>query len=69
MDGELKVNKAKTVIELLDSNDDGLLEGGEEEKKKKDLKEVFEMYDADAYRFITPNELKKMLSRLGKWMR
>ncbi|KAK8576670.1 hypothetical protein V6N13_015103 [Hibiscus sabdariffa] len=67
MCGELKVNEDKIAIELLDSNDDGLLdledfiglmEGGEDEKME-DLKEAFEMDDAYAYKFITPNELKK----------
>ncbi|KAE8697285.1 Calcium-binding protein CML39 [Hibiscus syriacus] len=44
----------------------GLMEGGEEEKMN-DLKEALEMYDADGNGFITPRELKIMLTKLGEF--
>ncbi|KAK8546710.1 hypothetical protein V6N13_067905 [Hibiscus sabdariffa] len=76
MGRELKVNEAEIVIESLDSNGSKLLDledfigliEVEQEEKIEDLKEAFEICDANAYRFITPNELKKMLSKLGEWM-
>ncbi|KAE8727106.1 putative calcium-binding protein CML19 [Hibiscus syriacus] len=43
----------------------GLMEGGEEEKMDV-LKEAFETYDAVGNGFITPMELKTMLTKLGE---
>ncbi|KAG2710585.1 hypothetical protein I3843_04G033600 [Carya illinoinensis] len=73
--GELSLAEAETVVELLDSDGDGLLEledfvrlteGGEEEEKVKDLREAFKMYEMDGCGCITPKSLKRMLSRLGE---
>jgi calcium-binding protein CML len=73
--GELSLAEAEAVVELHDSNGDGLLgledflrlvEGGEEEEKVNDLREAFKMYEMDGCGSITPKSLRRMLSRLGE---
>ncbi|KAF2302637.1 hypothetical protein GH714_000521 [Hevea brasiliensis] len=63
------------VVELLDSDGDGLLgfedlvklmEAGGEEDKLEDLREAFAMFDVDNCGFITPKNLRKMLKKLGE---
>ncbi|KAJ7945720.1 EF hand calcium-binding family protein [Quillaja saponaria] len=69
-----QLKEAEMAIEALDSDGDGLLglndligfmESGEEEEKVKDLKEAFDLYDVERCGFITPKNLKRMLSKLG----
>ncbi|KAF7833970.1 putative calcium-binding protein CML19 [Senna tora] len=66
---------AEMAIEALDSDGDGLVsledlmglvEGGDEEEKLKDLREAFKMYDEEGCGFITPLNLKRMLCKLGE---
>lgn len=76
MGGELLPKEAEIAVETLDSDGDGLLsledlmglvEGGDEEEKVKDLREAFKMYEAEeGCGFITPKSLKKMLTKLGE---
>ncbi|TKY46403.1 putative calcium-binding protein CML19 [Spatholobus suberectus] len=72
---ELLREEAEAVVELLDSDKDGLVglddfvrfvEGGEEEEKVKDLREAFKMYEMEGCGCITPKSLKRMLGRLGE---
>ena len=60
---------------LTDSEGDGLLsledfvkvvEGAGEEEKQSDLKAAFELYAPEGSACITPESLKRMLSRLGQ---
>ncbi|KAJ8748112.1 hypothetical protein K2173_012878 [Erythroxylum novogranatense] len=71
---ELCIEEAEMVVGLWDSDGDGLL-GAEdivgllqagEKKKLRELREAFGMYDADNCGYITPKNLKKMLSKLGE---
>nr|KYP32675.1 Putative calcium-binding protein CML19 [Cajanus cajan] len=73
--GELSLEEAEAVVELLDSDKDGLVglddfvrfaEEGEEEEKVKDLREAFKMYEMEGCGCITPKSLKRMLGRLGE---
>ncbi|KAF7847392.1 hypothetical protein BT93_L3009 [Corymbia citriodora subsp. variegata] len=73
--GELLLQEVEVAVESLDSDGDGLLcledfvgfmEGGDEEEKMGDLREAFGMYVTGGCRFITPESLKRMLSRLGQ---
>ncbi|XP_041006005.1 putative calcium-binding protein CML19 [Juglans microcarpa x Juglans regia] len=73
--GELSLEEAEAVVELLDSDGDSMVgledfvrfvEGGEEEEKVNDLREAFKMYEMDGFGGITPKSLKRMLSRLGE---
>ncbi|KAL2335201.1 hypothetical protein Fmac_016414 [Flemingia macrophylla] len=73
--GELSLEEAEVVVELIDSDKDGLVdlddfvrfaEEGEEEEKVKDLREAFKMYEMEGCGYITPKSLKKMLGKLGE---
>ncbi|CAJ1947610.1 unnamed protein product [Sphenostylis stenocarpa] len=73
--GEISWLEAEAVVELLDSDKDGLVglddfvrfvEEGEEEEKVKDLREAFKMYEMEGCGCITPKSLKRMLGRLGE---
>ncbi|KAG2714836.1 hypothetical protein I3843_03G049700 [Carya illinoinensis] len=73
--GELSLEEAEAVVELLDSDGDSMVgledfvrfvEGGEEKEKVNDLREAFKMYEMDGCGGITPKSLKRMLSRLGE---
>ena len=75
---ELLLEEAREVVESMDSDGDGFLgfeefmgwmekETGDDQKRKmEDLREAFRMYEMDGSGCITPNSLKKMLSRLGE---
>ncbi|GMH25696.1 hypothetical protein Nepgr_027539 [Nepenthes gracilis] len=74
MGGEMSLAEAVGVVETSDEDGDGLLgleefarlvEGGEEEEKMEVLTEAFRMYQMEDIGCITPNSLKRMLSRLG----
>ncbi|GLT55341.1 hypothetical protein SLA2020_284730 [Shorea laevis] len=73
--GDGFLQEAKIAVEALDSDGDGflgledfvgLMEGGGEEEKMKDLREAFSMYDVEGCGFITPKSLQMMLDRLGE---
>ena len=65
------MEEAETTVQFCDMDGDGLLgfdefqklmeTSGEEEKKKKDLREAFGMYDMNGSGRITPTSLRKML--------
>ncbi|KAJ0105609.1 hypothetical protein Patl1_18294 [Pistacia atlantica] len=68
MGGKVLLKEVENAVESLDKDGDGLLEmedlvglmeGGSEEEKLKDLREAFGMYDVDKCGFITPDDLKK----------
>ena len=75
---ELLLEKAREVVESMDSDGDGFLgfeefmgwmekeTGDDQERKMKDLREAFRMYEMDGSGCITPKSLKRMLSRLGE---
>ena len=44
----------------------GWMEREDEERKMKELREAFGMYEMDGSGCITPKSLKRMLSRLGE---
>nr|XP_043608407.1 calcium-binding protein CML38-like [Erigeron canadensis] len=74
--GELSLEEAEMVAELIDSDGDGLLsmedlvkvvESANEEEKNNDLKKAFKMYEEmEGSGCITPKSLKRMLSKLGE---
>ena len=75
---ELLLEEAREVVESMDSDGDGFLgfeefmgwmekeTGDDQERKMKDLREAFRMYEMDGSGCITPKSLKRMLSRLGE---
>lgn len=73
--GELSLEEAEIVAELMDSDGDGLLsfedlvevvEGANEEEKVNDLKLAFKLYEEmEGCGCITPRSLRRMLSKLG----
>lgn len=77
MGGELSAEEAEALVAYLDVDGDGLVdlqdfatfvEDEKEEEKVKGLREAFKMYEMDGSGCITPNSLKRMLSRLGQSM-
>ncbi|QCD92941.1 putative calcium-binding protein CML19 [Vigna unguiculata] len=73
--GKLSWAEAEALVEVLDSDKDGLVglddfvrfvEEGEEEEKVKDLREAFKMYEMEGCDCITPKSLMRMLGRLGE---
>ncbi|CAI9752586.1 unnamed protein product [Fraxinus pennsylvanica] len=74
--GELSLADAEVAVVLIDSDGDGLLcfedfvklveFGVGEEEKADDLKKTFRLYEMEGSGCITPNSLKRMLSRLGE---
>ncbi|KAF4361195.1 hypothetical protein CsatB_007884 [Cannabis sativa] len=74
--GELSLDEATAAVESSDMDGDGLLgyhefvklmegSGEDQEEKKKELREAFEMYEMGGSGCITPASLRNMLSRLG----
>ncbi|KAH6766622.1 calmodulin-like 38 [Perilla frutescens var. hirtella] len=73
--GEMTEEEAADTVALLDSDGDGLLsledfvrvvEDAAEEEKASDLKAAFKMYEMEGSGCITPNSLRRMLSKLGE---
>ncbi|KAL5722465.1 hypothetical protein ACHQM5_005981 [Ranunculus cassubicifolius] len=71
---EISQKEVESIVNSLDSDGDGMLSleefvelvKGEEDEEMKDLKEAFGMYVMEGGDGITPNSLKRMLSRLGE---
>lgn len=73
--GHMSPEEAETAVRSSDSDGDGelgfedfakLMETGDEEEKKEELRKAFEMYVAKGSGCITPKSLKRMMSRLGE---
>lgn len=74
--GELSLEEAEIVAELIDSDGDGLLsledlvnvvESANEEEKVNDLKMAFKMYEEkEGCGSITPTSLRRTLCKLGE---
>lgn len=71
------MEEAETAVKALDLDGDGMLgfhefqelmEGGDssEEERNKELREAFGMYVFEGADQITPDSLRRMLSRLGE---
>ena len=75
--GELTAAEAEAAVQSSDLDGDGHLDfyefqklmenaSGNEEQKNSELREAFGMYVMEGSSYITPDSLKRMLSRLGE---